>query len=735
MKSRLFPFIVLLFFVQTAFCQTLKGIIVDKNETPILGASVSCRNSHAHTSYDGVFELNTSLPDTLYIECFGYEQKKVLLTQASYTLKIVLKEKVFQLEDVVITHDLKSTSTSANIQLQTNPVSSSQEILRTVPGIMIGQHAGGGKAEQIFLRGFDLDHGTDIKLSVDGIPVNMVSHAHGQGYADLHFVIPETVEKIDYAKGSYTAEQGNFNTAGYVDFQTRNKLDQNMGLVEIGMFNSQRYLSMFNVYDKAQNHAYAAVEYTGTDGYFQSNQNFRRVNLFGKYSGLNKTGGRTQFTASHFTSSWDASGQIPHRAVDNGSIGWFGAINDTEGGTTSRTNLALSTTHFPSDKLVIKNSLYFSHYDFELFSNFTFFERDSLNGDQIKQVENRNILGGESKIKQYVTISKGKLYFEEGVGFRYDKINDNELSYTKSRETTLQNVQLGDVEEINSFAFVSANWELGSWLINPGLRIDQFNFVYADQLALSKLSQTGRVLSPKLNFIYQKKSSLQYFFKNGYGFHSNDSRVVVQQTAKRTLPRSFSSDLGIIIKPIPSLIINFSLWQLFLEQEFVYVGDEGIVELSGKTQRSGVEFDFKYEIISGLFIYNNVNATLARSIDDKAGENYIPLAPSFINTGGLSYKSSRKIAGNIQYRYLANRPANEDYSLTADGYFIVDGNINYTLRDWTIGLVVQNILNTKWKETQFATTSRLKNETEAVEEIHFTPGTPFNLRLKLVYRF
>ena len=225
------------------------------------------------------------------------------------------------------------------------------KVLRMIPGLFIGQHAGGGKAEQLFLRGFDLDHGTDINLTVDGVPINMVSHAHGQGYADAHFIIPELIENVAFKKGLYDADKGNFTTAGWANYQTKKVLDQNFIKTEIGQFNTYRLVGAVNLLGtKAASRnqsAFLASEYNYSDAYFENPQHFKRFNLFGKYHGHLRENTSLTFTASTFWSRWDASVQIPDRAVADGSIGFYGAIDPNEGGTTSRTNLNVELSELP----------------------------------------------------------------------------------------------------------------------------------------------------------------------------------------------------------------------------------------------------------------------------------------------------------------------------------------------------------------------------------------------------
>ncbi|NJO25150.1 MAG: TonB-dependent receptor plug domain-containing protein [Bacteroidia bacterium] len=287
--------------------------------------------------------------DTVYImvSSIGYKSEMINIAGATSSVTIQLKQGIVDLNELVISPASSSFrfNTISKIDLSTRPVKSSQELLRIVPGLFIAQHQGGGKAEQIFLRGFDIDHGTDISISVDGLPVNMVSHAHGQGYADLHFLIPETVEKVGFDKGPYFAGKGNLATAAYVDFTTKEFLDKNSIKLELGDFNTKRVVGMLKLFNKQtqknRQQFYVASEYSATDGYFESPQDFHRFNIMGKYNAWFGNQSQLTIAASTFDSKWNASGQIPDRAVRNSLITRFGAVDDTEGGNTSRTNFTV----------------------------------------------------------------------------------------------------------------------------------------------------------------------------------------------------------------------------------------------------------------------------------------------------------------------------------------------------------------------------------------------------------
>ncbi|OAD46247.1 TonB-dependent receptor [Polaribacter atrinae] len=727
-----------------SFGQQLKGIVLNPLNEPLENVYIINQNSnlHTHTNETGSFILeNTAVDNTLKISILGFGTKTLKVTEQDLQNGITIKldTKIFQLEELVLRKEINALQTLTNIDLQVNPVNNSQEILRKVPGLFIGQHAGGGKAEQIFLRGFDIDHGTDVALSVDGMPINMVSHAHGQGYSDLHFVIPETIQKIDFGKGPYYANQGDFNTAGYVYFATKTAIDKNLISVSYGDFNSLRTVGMFNLLENAKNNdAYVAIEYIEFDGPYESPQNFNRLNLFAKYNTFLNGKDKLTLSASHFTSSWDASGQVPVRAVESGLINRFGSIDDTEGGYTSRSNLNAQLQKTLDNGAILEANTFYSKYDFELYSNFTFFLEDPINGDQIKQLEDRSIYGMNAKIISTKDYGNVEAKFTKGIGLRYDVISDNELSHTKNRSELLNNIQLGDVKQSNLYAFFNSEFEIGKFKIAPSVRLDYFKFLYNDALSTTyeTLSKTKAIVNPKLNFLYTQNDDLQWFLKSGIGFHSNDARVVLQENADKVLPRAYGADLGNIWKPTKNLVLNTAAWYLFSEEEFVYVGDAGIVEPSGESERFGLDLGIRYQLTDHIYFDTDATLTHARSLEAEDGEDYIPLAPSFTMAGGLSFSDLGKFSGGLRYRYLADRAANEDNSITAEGYFVSDFNINYKMnQDITFGIALENIFDVEWNETQFATESRLQNETDAVEEIHFTPGTPFFAKATITYTF
>ena len=720
----------------------IKGKVVDAaSRQPLENVSITIADaitSGTLTDQYGNFNIKISkMKSDLLVSYIGYMPLNVSTEGKNY-ITIEMKPDAVNLKDVVVlgSSGAAKFSTLAKIDLDLKPVRNTQELLRLVPGLFIAQHAGGGKAEQIFLRGFDNDHGTDIQVSVDGLPVNMVSHAHGQGYADSHFIIPETINNIDFGTGPYYTQHGNFNTSGYVSFSTFNNINQSRVQLEAGRYNTFRTLAMIDLLkkNKDKQSAYIAGDFYYTNGATINKQNFNRFNIFGKYN-LAITN-NTQLTASlsGFKSKWDASGQVPKRAVEDGTIDRFGSIDPSEGGNTERYNVNIMLAHTFGNGTTWENQAYYSRNKFSLYSNFTFYLVDTVNGDEINHRESRNLYGYLSKITHKGSLGSASLTSIYGAGIRYDATT-NELSHAVKRRF-LDYVTLGDIKEANAFGFIQQQVSTGKWFIDAGVRFDYLHFSYTQKINLPQLpAQAKSILSPKLNIQYTVNPKLQLYTKFGKGFHSNDTRVVVANSGFKILPAAYAADFGIILKPSNKLLINVAAWYLYLEQEFVYNGDDANIVPSGKTRREGIDIIARYQFTKSLFANVNVNFTKPRAIDAPKGADYIPLAPTATSTGGIFYKPKNGFNGSLSYRVIKSRPANEDNSIIAKGYFVMDASVNYSKPKYEIGLAFENLLNTTWNEAQFATESRLKNEPASVTELHFTPGIPFFARLKFAVFF
>jgi outer membrane receptor protein involved in Fe transport len=639
---------------------------------------------------------------------------------------------MIQREQVTITAE-RSFSAVSNSEYRAadfalRPRNSAQDILRVVPGLVVAQHAGGGKAEQIFLRGFDCDHGTDINISVDGAPVNMVSHGHGQGYADLHFIIPETIERVEVVKGPYFARFGDLTTAGAVTFATKDSLTENLVKVEGGRFNTYRAMALLRTPSGNTGiAAYVGGEIFRSDGYFQAPQNYTRVNIFGKVHASLGEGSSLTGSMATFNSVWDASGQLPDRAVRSGEISRFGTIDSLEGGITSRTTATMTFATGGASPLSITGS--YTDYRFRLYSNFTFFLRDSLRGDMIEQTDQRSVitLKGERTFSWMLGDNPAKTTF--GINLR----NDDILAalYHDSTRVRLETTRNNRIVERQTGGYMEQELVLPWVSLLLGVRADYLSF------DVENLLQSGTppegidqqlIVSPKANLSIPLSDDVSLFLNSGFGFHSNDARVVVANTMHPTLPRAFGAEIGMRYgSPRSTVAASAAAWVLDLESEFVYVGDEGTTEPSGRTRRTGIDFEAHINPLDWLALGVDATVSHGRLRDEPDGSNSIPLAPSVTLSANALFRLDPFTAA-LRLRMVDNRPANTSNSVVATGYQIVDLSASYRVGQVDFFANIENLLNQQWNEAQFDTESRLRNESEPVSELHFTPGTPISIR-------
>lgn len=722
---------------------------LDQKELPAINILIQGSNITTATNEYGKYEF-TNLSAGAYTIIFssvGYDKtiKKISLSEGeNKKINISLKSNFLNLSEVTIS--ASTTKQGENkmdmLAMQLQPVKSAQDLLRTVPGLFIAQHAGGGKAEQIFVRGTDNDHGTDFAIFMDDIPVNLPTHAHGQGYADMHFMIPETVGKANFFKGPYEAKLGDFSINGAALFNSKYRLDNNEVKLEYGMFNNQRALLMVNVLDKNhlvkkwEDNAYIAADYMYNDGYFINKLHFKRYNIFGKYNARLSSKTNLMFTASTFSSDWDASGQLPLRAVEDGELDRFGSVDPSEGGITSRTNINIKTITQLKNNGAFKNQLYYTKNLFSLFSNFTFFMNDTINGDGIRQWENRDFFGYNGSYKRIDTIGKTPLHSEIGLSTRTDLLTGGR-DLVKKRQ--LLNIAASSTAHITNYSFyVNENWQFHpKWNLNLGLRNDLFDFHYQNKL---DVNNSGNKLvyrfNPKLNLYYDISNGVTLFAKAGSGFHSNFIQAVVSKDASANpVPKSYGADLGSNFKLGKKALFNITTWWLLSGSEYRFVSDDGSFEDIGDVRKIGVDASVKYQLTSFLWADVNVNYAYSILLDASKGENLAPMYPKWNSTGGITYKQDNRLSGSLRYRYMGERPATEDGSVIAKSYFIMDAVVKYTQRKYELGISAENILNTKWVEAQFYDQSRLKNEVAPVYDFHNTPGTPFYLKGCVSYFF
>lgn len=755
-------FITLLPVACYAHSGSIRGIVYDGNgHKPLEGVSlyIKATDNSAVTDAFGKFFLKGVTPGRylVTISHLGFENiEEEIKVEDGVTTDVIYNMNVAPVQmnavSVNARKDLALNSISG-LDLKLRPVNNTQDLMRLVPGLFIAQHQGGGKAEQIFLRGFDCDHGTDINVSVDNMPVNMVSHAHGQGFADAHFIIPEAVQEVDYGKGPYQVDKGNLTTAGYVGFKTRNSLDNSFVKVEGGMYDYFRTAAGISLLDRkatdGHQDAYIIGEYANNRSYFDSSQNFSRFNLMGKYTNHISSNKILSLTMSGFSSSWDASGQIPTRAVTEGIVGRYGGI-DPEGGATSRYNMNLQYFQSINSNSYFKSNVYLIRYKFSLFSDFTYFAQDSVNGDQIHQAENRTVAGYNNEYTTNYTAARLKMKTQVGAGFRHDNIMGDELTHTVGMTKVLNPIEYGDIHETNIYGYAGQTvYLLPQLVLTLGTRFDHFIQQYQNRLADDQKSGTSNNdrFSPKAGLYYNFGDNARLYYNYGTGFHTNDTRTLAlgrqmggAVIIDHTIPAAYSHDLGLIIKPTEKLLLSGAVWLLNMQQEFGYSGDAAVIDTGGRTRRYGADFSARYELLKWLYLDVDVNYAHGRAIDQPKGSDYIPLAPSLTSIGGVTFKVNKYTAASLRYRHISDRPGNDDNSLTALGYTLFDAVVNYSRPRYELGMQIQNLFNTQWNEAQFATETRLRYangmlEPTAKTDVCYTPGVPFFLKLSAAYKF
>ena len=659
---------------------------------------------------------------------------------------------VTRLEEMTVTRRRPVSSASSDTMrardFELRPHTTTQQLLNNLPGLLVGQHQGGGKATQYFLRGFDADHGTDVAVFVDGVPVNFVSHAHGQGYADLNFLIPETVQRVELRKGPYFVEYGDLANAGSINIITKDDVAENSVQALGGRYNTMRYAAMASPRLGPVKTLLAGEVYFN-DGPFINPQNTARYNLFSKLTWEPSPESKLSFWGSYYYSDWDASGQIPLREVHAKRLDRFGAIDATEGGHSDRQNLNLIYTYTPTQEEQWFAQVYGTRYKLSLWSNFTFFVRDPIRGDGIEQNDQRYMYGGRLRYSRIWNLGSMTTQTTVGVETRNDEANVGLFNQEKrNRFETTTKVHVG---EHSISGYLLQEFFLTEWArLQVGLRGDEFFFDVGNRLPPSAVNATlirgstnDGLVNPKANLIlspFHNRNTLwrntEFYLNFGMGYHSNDARDAVQ-AGTTPLARSTGGEIGVRTNLWDRLDMAAALWILDLNSEIVFVGDEGTTEASGPTRRWGIDFETRYPILDWL--YADFDLAYADPRFRVTGQA-VPLALTLLMNGGLTAQFSDGLSGAIRMRYIDDRPLNEDRSLTARGYYLVDLIFKYRWRNLEASLQLLNLTNNDWRETQFDTNSCVRREVgvdprcpatgggEGIEDNNFTPGTPFNVQ-------
>jgi TonB-dependent receptor-like protein len=604
------------------------------------------------------------------------------------------------------------------------------QVLRLIPGFIAVEHSGGaGKADQYFLRGFDADHGTDVAFFMDGMPINLRSHAHGQGYSDLNFIIPETIAGVDVYKGAYHPQFGDFATAGAVTFQTRETVREGVVQLAGGQFETQRYLIMVSP-TKGKIRSLLATEGYYTNGPFINDNRYFRFNGLAKATVNPTSRSELSLTATYHKAQWNASGEIPLRAVHDGTLDRFGAIDPSEGGKTQRASGRLNYHYDTTSGGTGFANLYAQYYRLDLFTNFTFFLDDPVNGDGILQGDRRMVHGGELGWRQTGDVLGLASTLTTGVQVRVDDIHARLGTQTK-RTVTGTTVDT-DVYEASYSPYLKLELRPLPWLrLVGGVRGDFFTFDVRNRCSGCATQPAGwttsGLVTPKASVIFGPWAGTELFLNYGQGYHSNDARGIVAGVSP--LARAQSYEAGVRSKPMGSEGIELiaTLWMLDLQSELVFVGDAGTTQPRGSTRRKGVEVAARGQMIGPLYVNGSVTWTHA---EFRETGNAIPLAPELTAYGAVLLRWPEGLSSQLQATYLGVRPLTEDRSIKAPSWMVVDLSERYQLPvnlqhgRLEAFLFIQNLLDTEWEQATFAFSSRLATEPAAVTDIHFVPGTP-----------
>ena len=655
------------------------------------------------------------------------------------------------LEEIIVNGKLEHLSgapTSASVgvvtaeQLELRPVLRTGELLEVVPGLIVTQHSGDGKANQYFLRGFNLDHGTDLATSVDGVPVNMRTHAHGQGYTDVGFVIPELVSSIEYRKGTYYAEYGDFSAAGAVDMRYRDSVPKPVATLELGDNDYRRALLVGSA-EALGGTWLVALERATNDGPWTLDEDLRRTNAVLRYS-QKSDASHFSVTAQGYDSEWRSTDQIPLRAVRDGSLDRFGFIDPTDGGESHRYSLSADWT-LEQERTQWRAQAYAIDYRLDLFSNFTY-ATDTDNGDQFEQLDDRRIYGGQFSWTRAFTLGGRAQELSVGFQSRIDDIGRVALYRTQVRER-LDTVRSDSVTETSYalYSTLTAQWA-PKVRTAIGVRADDYEFDVDSQLALNSGKRSDTQVSPKASLVLGPWRETEFFFNAGTGFHSNDARGTTARVDPSDgvtpldrvdpLVEARAAEVGLRTALLPNAQVSLSLWQLKLDSELVYVGDEGVTEASRASRRRGVEIGAIWNPVSWLIVDADYAWSRARFSESDPAGNRIPNAVDSVASVGVAVDLPGGWFGGARFRHFGSAPLIEDGSVRSNPTTLVNLEAGYRIAGrYKLSASVFNLFDAKDNDITYYYASQLQGEPEPVDDIHFHPVEPRTLRVSASVEF
>ncbi|MCS0707038.1 TonB-dependent receptor [Massilia aurea] len=608
------------------------------------------------------------------------------------------------------------------------------ELLEVTPGLIASQHSGEGKANQFYLRGFNLDHGTDLATWVDGMPVNQRSHAHGQGWTDLNFLIPELVGRLDYRKGPYSAREGDFSSAGVASLSYANRLVKSIASATVGQDGYARTM-LAGSPEVAGGSLLYALELMKNDGPWTRPDGYRKVNAVLRYSqGYANNGWNV--TAMSYSGHWNSTDQIPLRAVEDGRIGRFNLIDDSDGGKARRQSISGIWRSTDTDS-ASKVSAYVIRNELELFSNFTYFLNDPVNGDQFAQPDRRVTTGLDATHTWHMHRSD-TLSSDLMVGAQLQNDNIYNGLYDTRRRARIATTREDHIVETSGAVFVenATRWSDALRTV-VGVRANNYRFRVDGDRPENAGKAHDTLVTPTLNIAYGPWASTELYANYGHGFHSNDARGTVATVDPKTLDavdrtpglvRSRGVEFGLRTEAIPKMQMSLAVYRLDFDSELTYIGDAGNTEAGDPSRRYGIEFSNYYRPYKWLSVDFDAAWARARSLG-----NRIPGAIEGVAQLGVTVDRSGPWSGSLRLRWFGPRPLIEDDSVRSKASVTLNGRVGYQLaKDLQLELEAFNLTNRRASAIDYFYESQLAGESAPVADVHFHPIEPRSLRLTLV---
>jgi hypothetical protein len=637
--------------------------------------------------------------------------------------------------------DAASQGTVTGSGIRRRPLERPGEVLESVPGLIVTQHSGDGKANQFFLRGYNLDHGTDFATWVAGMPVNMPTHAHGQGYTDLNFLIPELIERIDYSKGPYYAENGDFSSVGVARMAYFYRLPANLALASVGSFQYGRAL-LAGSPEVGNGNLLYALEYATTDGPWEHPQSLDKYNVVLQYAQGTPANG-FNLTGMAYKANWNSTDQIPLRAVNDGMLSRFGAIDATDGGSSSRYSVS-GQWNRSEGNVMQAATLYAVWSSLDLFSNFTYFLDDPVHGDQFNQSERRFLFGGEVSSTWFGLWGDRQMYNTLGLQGRRDRLTPVGLYLTAARER-LSTTREDQVTVANLSPYFANRFQWTDWFRTiAGVRADFFRFEVDSNIEANSGSESQSKVSPKFSAIFGPWANTEYFVNWGQGFHSNDARGTTTRVDPKTgdpvqpvspLVRTTGYEIGVRSAPTAGLTGSLALWELSQDSELLFIGDAGTTEASRPSKRTGVELLAQFVPRPGLSLDLTAAYTKARFTGDDPTDagKHVPGAPQSVASAGVTYDAGEGWFGAIRWRYFGPRPLDESGDVRSSSTSLTNARLGYAFNSSSrLWLDVFNLFDRKDDDVSYYYVSRLPGEPpEGIADVHFHPVESRAVRLTL----